>query len=1022
MNKKTTEQALIKLAGLFDQVSDSEKQLELARKKLSQIPNLNLRGLFKTIDSKGRTFFDIDDLKNFLRYTKIDFNTSHLLLIFNRMDIDKDGIIDFGEFTELVLTKDSPKSVKEALMEFHSDEEVIEETNNRTLYALSRIFELEMQNLLKIEHSKKSVFRVPELDLGHLFRILDCDAKEFIDQENVFEFMNKFIGGVRVKKAMMLFRRVDLDNDGMITFKDWEGFMELATFIPDNSINQMSKNGRGASSEASSIFRKLNEESSYLEEKQRLKELLRKDQKGNVAKSSQNEHHQPEGSKLGARIPDYSIRGQFKDSEMSSRIQQQFLVKRVASSGRSQSINTSDCPGRRARRKNSGRGYSPNKHPQTAQSSLRRSESRTRIQVPSNTQTTGFFKEKDVESHRNIPPSVSQDNGSTVYEYSPIKPTKSRKLLRNVYPNNTQNLSSKIDQKSSKGSKSSHKQRKRSPEPSDPEQSIKLFTKPSTSQKKKLERHSTYHAMLNNHLVRVKETTDLVDQENQFDGNLLRRVVLKVRKFSVKNGGKFLIPQNTNYLEATRAQFKEYYDASLMDERTSRLLVRPTNRLTQQSALESNLGCDNSYSKNVGILTPSKVSLENEVVDESAKELISYNLEAVKEFKGVAKSAVLDKTQTTDKVTCTVRGTLNISQSPENAKITARISKKRNSKSAVSGTPNAKSKPCTSRTKTEWRQSYSISSLNTSILTKNSTHLRKFSQQNSSQNAPYRQIETTPHSIRSKIDSDSPQKISQTQRKNSKNRRKGNQILKRYFKKFINQLETEDKTSLINIFRDLIKDQIGIEAKRGDLSERFDCNLFELFNVVTRGKGCRVDKEQLLKFLKFLEVPLITRKDCDFLIKRYNRDDSGTLNFTEFKKMFLPSEKSKKQNFLKRSFKGIQDATDFTYRTRVAVREAVEKVLIAEKNLDYSRDMIYSILKDIYEEMDEGMREEVTVGDFSDVLMDYGVDAPIDRLLAIFGRSGFKRSGFEAQIQLDRFIEMFAPLGKNALLKVESRC
>ena len=93
------------LKELFIYIIESEKRIEIERKKIGKINTLNFNYFFNEIDSEKKGFFNVQNLTNFFQNFNITFVQKGIDLLFIRLDRKREGKIDFMSFLYEIISR-----------------------------------------------------------------------------------------------------------------------------------------------------------------------------------------------------------------------------------------------------------------------------------------------------------------------------------------------------------------------------------------------------------------------------------------------------------------------------------------------------------------------------------------------------------------------------------------------------------------------------------------------------------------------------------------------------------------------------------------------------------------------------------------------------------------------------------------------------------------------------------------------------------------------------------------------------
>lgn len=236
---------------------------------------------------------------------------------------------------------------------------------------------------------------------------------------------------------------------------------------------------------------------------------------------------------------------------------------------------------------------------------------------------------------------------------------------------------------------------------------------------------------------------------------------------------------------------------------------------------------------------------------------------------------------------------------------------------------------------------------------------------------------------------------------------------------FFNDLDNGDRTELINALEELLNDNRELEETRIQLSLRFDFNLLDMFNLVAGSREMDfINSKDLFKFMKDLNVMMISMRDAELLLERYDKNKDGFLDFNEFKEIFAPFDYEYRTPLMERAVQGICSLREYTNTTEGQMRDLIQKILIAEKNLDFSRALIYSRLFTLFGMIDVRYQGNISIQDLSEALEKYGLETSRKELCALIDKFDYD---FDGMINFEEFIEFFTPKKVSSPMKRPGR-
>ncbi len=216
--------AFTRLAELLLEFSEVERGVEVTRQVLLENINFDPCHAFWHLDRRNTNQISIADLGCFLEENNILTTRSELQSLFNHLDQNRDGIIDWPEFITTVISKEG------------SFYEVGRSTFTLPLeveHSLARVFGEELAGLKRLEALKRALRKRPGFSLEAGFDHLDREKKGWISERDLFRFMDSQIGPVTHSISERTLRRLDTDCDGKIVFREWKQNLTPSGIAPE---------------------------------------------------------------------------------------------------------------------------------------------------------------------------------------------------------------------------------------------------------------------------------------------------------------------------------------------------------------------------------------------------------------------------------------------------------------------------------------------------------------------------------------------------------------------------------------------------------------------------------------------------------------------------------------------------------------------------------------------------------------------------------------------------------------------
>ena len=203
------------LAALFSKMAKIEKSLEISRRILKDNKNFNASEIFHAIAVRKDSEIKPSDLKNFLKEHGFNIKFKELNLLFEHLDKNSDGLIDWDEFNTSILHQ-QPSTLLPRRTSKPLDIEV--------LGGLISLLEQEMKGLKSLEKIKIRIYLTFDFSMDMLWDYLDPDEKGFIEEKDIQRHMDKYgVDGQWARQDVAdAFARMDFNRDGKINYVEFK--------------------------------------------------------------------------------------------------------------------------------------------------------------------------------------------------------------------------------------------------------------------------------------------------------------------------------------------------------------------------------------------------------------------------------------------------------------------------------------------------------------------------------------------------------------------------------------------------------------------------------------------------------------------------------------------------------------------------------------------------------------------------------------------------------------------------------
>lgn len=216
-----------KLWLLLKAISENEVIVEEQRQRLSAQPDYEPYAAFKRVErapqpTGASAKITAYNICQYLRDNMVDYadevECNYMVKFFDK---DEDGHLTFEDFLQMTLPCDNAKSRADAVQRPNYRVAADQTLPRHVEYELSRLFEKEMHYHLKVEGEKKTLERQVDFSTVAAFTVLDQQRRGYIDFESIRKFMVKYKKEVSKADVNAIIRRMDVDADGKITFREF---------------------------------------------------------------------------------------------------------------------------------------------------------------------------------------------------------------------------------------------------------------------------------------------------------------------------------------------------------------------------------------------------------------------------------------------------------------------------------------------------------------------------------------------------------------------------------------------------------------------------------------------------------------------------------------------------------------------------------------------------------------------------------------------------------------------------------
>ncbi len=222
-----------RVAKILLYLAESEHNIEINRKCLSDSLEFDPYQIFKILDKDYKNRIDICNIIDFLNYKEIYTNECEISLLIFFYDQDNDGSLSYPEFLNLI----------------QSEKSIIKTNRNSNIKELPYNIEYSLGNLLEkeIELSRKLIPLLEELrnrndfNIHNIFHLIKGYSS--ITPQNLRDFLLKNKADFIQDDVKAIMKRLDINHDGRIDLCEFHSFFGFPSCVNCCSLNPCSKCG-----------------------------------------------------------------------------------------------------------------------------------------------------------------------------------------------------------------------------------------------------------------------------------------------------------------------------------------------------------------------------------------------------------------------------------------------------------------------------------------------------------------------------------------------------------------------------------------------------------------------------------------------------------------------------------------------------------------------------------------------------------------------------------------------------------
>lgn len=205
---------------------DGERQVEVVRQVLSELPSFDPYSAFHHIDQSNQGYIAQTDLARFMKDCQRPISEFEASLVAGSWSGLGSRLVSYEDFLNAVLPATSARLRQQAAN--RQDRKTL---SFEVIYALCRVIERELDFLVKLEAVKADLKAQRDFSNTALFSELDIDQDQSVSEADVTLFGRRLGVYFPANDLKAVFRRVDKDRDGVLSFREVRTMVESGSSI-----------------------------------------------------------------------------------------------------------------------------------------------------------------------------------------------------------------------------------------------------------------------------------------------------------------------------------------------------------------------------------------------------------------------------------------------------------------------------------------------------------------------------------------------------------------------------------------------------------------------------------------------------------------------------------------------------------------------------------------------------------------------------------------------------------------------
>ena len=225
------------LLSYFLNIKVYESKIDSLRTNLNQLQNFSVNALFQILDQNSKSFISLTDLINFCQNNNIQYDEKYLRKLIHNFDKDNNFSLNFTEFTPLV------QSVNNKSYQYNNLNNQENQIDENAISIFGQILNEEM-SLVKSNYEIAKKIKESQFFTYYESFVEIAGREKYITENNLYNYFKRNKVNINKNELNQLMYRIDADNDGKISFGEFQEIflpIEAGYFYVSQNMNENNK-------------------------------------------------------------------------------------------------------------------------------------------------------------------------------------------------------------------------------------------------------------------------------------------------------------------------------------------------------------------------------------------------------------------------------------------------------------------------------------------------------------------------------------------------------------------------------------------------------------------------------------------------------------------------------------------------------------------------------------------------------------------------------------------------------------